>query len=148
MHVPFQIPDIITMAKGIGNGFPLGAVATTPEIAQSLTKALHFNTFGGNPMASAVGLEVLRVIDDERLQENSLTVGTHILHKLAELRDKFEIVGDVRGKGLMIGVEMVEDKQSKCPLPTQVVADIWERCKDAGVLLGIGGLRGNVGTCT
>ncbi|KAL0271499.1 UNVERIFIED_CONTAM: hypothetical protein PYX00_008579 [Menopon gallinae] len=142
------VPDIVTMAKGIGNGFPLGAVVTTPEIARSLTKALHFNTFGGNPMASAVGLEVLKVIEDERLQENSHRVGYHLLEKLAKLRDKFEIVGDVRGKGLMIGMEMVEDKESKTPVQPHVFADIWERCKDAGLLLGVGGLKGNVGTYT
>ena len=113
------VPDIVTMAKGIGNGFPMAAVVTTPEIASKLGlnkafstlsylslksgQALHFNTFGGNPMASAVGLSVLDVIKEERCQENSLEVGTHLMEKLVTLVDKYEIVGDVRGKGLMIG---------------------------------------------
>ncbi|KAI4535853.1 hypothetical protein MG293_014180 [Ovis ammon polii] len=105
------LPDIVTMAKGIGNGFPMAAVVTTPEIAKSLTKhLLHFNTFGGNPMACAIGSAVLEVIKEENLQENSQEVGTYMLLKLAKLRDEFEIVGDVRGKGLMIGIEMVKDK--------------------------------------
>lgn len=91
------------MAKGIGNGFPLAAVVTTPEIAAKLGQALHFNTFGGNPMASAVGLTVLDVLKDEKCQENSLEVGTYLLSKLVQLVDKYPIVGDVRGKGLMIG---------------------------------------------
>ena len=93
------------MAKGIGNGFPLAAVVTTPEIAAKLGQALHFNTFGGNPMASAVGLAVLEVLKEEKCQENSQEVGTYLLSKLVQLVDKYPIVGDVRGKGLMIGKE-------------------------------------------
>jgi len=107
------MPDIVTMAKGIGNGFPMAAVVTTPEIADLLGQALHFNTFGGNPMACAVGSAVLDVIDEEKLQENCANVGTYFLEELAKLKDEFEIVGDVRGKGLMIGVEMVENKKNK-----------------------------------
>ena len=98
-----MVPDIVSMAKGIGNGFPMAAVVTTPEIASKLSQALHFNTFGGNPMASAVGLAVLEVIEEEKLQENSKVVGTYLLEQLIQLVDKYEIVGDVRGKGLMIG---------------------------------------------
>ncbi|ELW53497.1 Alanine--glyoxylate aminotransferase 2, mitochondrial, partial [Tupaia chinensis] len=105
------LPDIVTMAKGIGNGFPMAAVVTSPEIAKSLAKCLsHFNTFGGNPMACAIGSAVLEVIKEENLQGNSQEVGTYTLLKFAKLRDEFEIVGDVRGKGLMIGIEMVQDK--------------------------------------
>ena len=100
-----MVPDIVTMAKGIGNGFPLAAVVTTPEIASKMGQALHFNTFGGNPMASAVGLAVLEVLEEEKCQENSLEVGTYLLSKLVQLVDKYPIVGDVRGKGLMIGKE-------------------------------------------
>lgn len=96
------------MAKGIGNGFPMAAVITTNEIAQTLTKASFFNTFGGNPLSCAIGSVILDVIDDENLQSNSLKQGRQLLTKLAELRDKYPtIVGDVRGKGLMIGVEMM-----------------------------------------
>ncbi|XP_005182509.1 alanine--glyoxylate aminotransferase 2, mitochondrial isoform X2 [Musca domestica] len=138
------VPDIVTMAKGIGNGFPMAAVVTTPEIAKSLGMALHFNTYGGNPMASAVGIAVLDVIEEEQLQKNSLEVGTYFLNKLAELRDSYEIVGDVRGKGLMIGLELVSDRKTKAPLGVPHVLEIWEQCKDMGVLFGRGGLNGNI----
>jgi alanine-glyoxylate transaminase/(R)-3-amino-2-methylpropionate-pyruvate transaminase len=105
-------PDIVTMAKGMGNGFPMAAVVTRKEIADTLGQALYFNTFGGNPMACAVGSAVLDVIDEEKLQENCHVVGSYFLSELAKVRDEFEIVGDVRGKGLMIGVELVESKVS------------------------------------
>nr|CAH7725793.1 unnamed protein product [Callosobruchus chinensis] len=134
-------PDIVTMAKGIGNGFPLAAVVTTREVAQGLGKATHFNTFGGNPLACAVGMTVL---DEEKLQENAKAVGTDLILDLAKLRDKYEIVGDVRGKGLMIGMELVEDKKSRKPLSTEKCTDIMEKCKSMGLVVGKGGLCGNV----
>ncbi|XP_033035233.1 alanine--glyoxylate aminotransferase 2, mitochondrial isoform X3 [Trachypithecus francoisi] len=135
------LPDIVTMAKGIGNGFPMAAVVTTPEIAKSLAKCLqHFNTFGGNPMACAIGSAVLEVIKEENLQENSQEVGTYMLLKFAKLRDEFEIVGDVRGKGLMIGIEMVQDKISRRPLPREEVNQIHEDCKHMGLLVGRGSI--------
>ncbi|MBZ3886173.1 Alanine--glyoxylate aminotransferase 2, mitochondrial, partial [Sciurus carolinensis] len=115
------MPDIVTMAKGIGNGFPMAAVVTTPEIAKSLAKRMfHFNTFGGNPMACAIGSAVLEVIKEENLQENCQEVGTYMLLKLAKLRDEFDIVGDVRGKGLMIGIEMVQDKTFRIAPPMRI----------------------------
>ncbi|KAM8960888.1 alanine--glyoxylate aminotransferase 2, mitochondrial [Pelodytes ibericus] len=135
------MPDIVTMAKGIGNGFPMGAVITTPEIAHSFAKAQTFNTFGGNPVACAVGSAVLDAIDEDGLQNNCEVVGTYFLQKLAKLRDRFEIVGDVRGKGMMIGVEMVKDKKTLEPLPAEEMNLIWEDCKDMGVLIGKGGLH-------
>lgn len=138
------IPDIVTMAKGIGNGFPLAAVVTRPEIAKCLTEALLFNTFGGNPISCAVGSSVLDVIDEEKLMENSHHVGTHLLHSLAKLRQKYEIVGDVRGKGLMIGLELVKDKITKEPLPKSDVEIIFEDTKDMGILVGRGGNFSNV----
>lgn len=138
------IPDIVTMAKSIGNGFPLAAVITTPEIAQSLGGALHLNTFGGNPIACAVGKAVLEVIEEEKIQENSLKQGTYLLQLLSQLRDKFDIIGDVRGKGLMIGMELVNDKFSNSPLLADDVLEIWEDVKDMGVLIGRGGFYGNV----
>lgn len=138
------IPDIVTMAKGIGNGFPMAAVITTTEIADVLAQALHFNTYGGNPMACAVGSAVLDIIDEEKLQENCENVGTYFLNELAKLRDEFEIVGDVRGKGLMIGLEFVENKETRKPLAADKVNSIWEATKNMGVLYGKGGLHGNV----
>ncbi|XP_056402671.1 alanine--glyoxylate aminotransferase 2, mitochondrial isoform X1 [Hyla sarda] len=138
------MPDIVSMAKGIGNGFPMGAVVTTEEIATSFARSLHFNTFGGNPMACTVGSAVLDVIEEDGLQDNCNTVGTYLLLELSKLRDKFEIVGDVRGKGLMIGVELVTDKKTRQPLPAEKLNVIWENCRDNGVLLGKGGLYNNI----
>ena len=138
------VPDIVTMAKGIGNGFPMAAVVTTKEVAEKMGNALHFNTFGGNPMASAVGIAVLDSLEEDKCQEVSREVGTYFLEKLVGLVDTTKIVGDVRGKGLMIGIEMVADKTSKTPLPGDKMMDVWELTKEAGVLLGKGGYYGNV----
>lgn len=89
------------MAKGIGNGFPLGAVVTTPKIADTLLQSGHFNTFGGNPLACAAGIAVLDVIEKEGLQQNSKEVGAYFLECLTQLRDKYDVVGDVRGQVCM-----------------------------------------------
>ena len=104
-------PDIITMAKQQGNGFPLAAVATTKAIADNFSQhqKLTFTTYGGNPIAMAVGREVLRVIDDEKLQENAHEMGKLFQKGLNEIKSRVHTVGDVRGKGLMIGVEIVQD---------------------------------------
>ncbi|KAH0627878.1 hypothetical protein JD844_008421 [Phrynosoma platyrhinos] len=134
------VPDIVTLAKGIGNGFPMAAVVTRAEIASALAENTHFNTYGGNAMACAVGSAVLDAIAEDGLQKNCEDVGTHMLLEFAKLRDKFEIVGDVRGKGLMIGIEMVENKETRQPLPREEVAQIVEDCKDMGVIIGQGGL--------
>ncbi|XP_063066708.1 alanine--glyoxylate aminotransferase 2, mitochondrial [Engraulis encrasicolus] len=136
------IPDMVTMAKGIANGFPMGAVVTTPEIASSFGKGVHFNTFGGNPVACAIGSSVLDVIEEDGTQEISLRVGTYIMEELAKMREKYEVIGDVRGKGLMIGIEMVKDKASRDPLPPADMAEIFEDVRDMGVLIGKGGVYG------
>ncbi|KAE9553144.1 hypothetical protein FO519_003661 [Halicephalobus sp. NKZ332] len=133
-------PDIVTMAKGMGNGFPMGAVVTTQEVAKSLGKALYFNTFGGNPLAAVVGKAVLEVIEEEKLQENCAKLGTYFLKQLASMDT--HLVGDVRGKGLMIGVELIDE--SGAPMPAPRMANIFEYIKDQGVLMGKGGLKGNV----
>jgi alanine-glyoxylate transaminase/(R)-3-amino-2-methylpropionate-pyruvate transaminase len=100
------------MAKAIANGFPFAALVTRPEIAK--TVGSYFNTYGGNPIGCAVASAVLDVIKEEKLQENALRVGTHLLQRLAKLRDQFpDVIGDVRGKGLIIGMEMVTDKVKK-----------------------------------
>ena len=135
------VPDIVTMAKGIGNGCPLGAVITTPKIAATLAQRTHFNTFGGNPVACAQGRAVLEIIEREKLQENSLTIGSRLLAGLNQLKEKHKLIGDVRGKGLMLGIELVKDRQSKEPAK-EAGAQILERCKEMGLLLGKGGLWG------
>lgn len=135
------IPDIVTMAKGIGNGCPLGAVVTTPKIAAALAQRTHFNTFGGNPVVCAQGSAVLDVIDRERLQANSLKLGNRILDGLNKLKEKHNIIGDVRGKGLLLGIELVKDRQSKEPAKEEC-AQVMENAKEMGLLLGKGGLWG------
>lgn len=137
------IPDIVTMAKGIGNGLPLGAVVTTPEISAALASRLHFNTYGGNPVCSAGGRAVLRVLDNEHRQQHCQELGDYLIPKLQQLQAKHDIIGDVRGKGLMLGIEMVKDRKSKAPA-TQETAQVMETMKDLGVLIGKGGLYGNV----
>jgi alanine-glyoxylate transaminase/(R)-3-amino-2-methylpropionate-pyruvate transaminase len=135
------IPDIVTMAKGIGNGCPLGAVVTTPTIAATIAERTHFNTFGGNPVVCAQGKAVLEVIEREKLQENSLKIGNRILTGLNRLKEKHNLIGDVRGKGLLLGIELVKDRQSKEPAREEC-AQILETCKEMGLLLGKGGLWG------
>ncbi|KAK4760955.1 hypothetical protein SAY87_005848 [Trapa incisa] len=137
------IPDIVTMAKGIGNGLPLGAVVTTPEIASVLAQKIQFNTFGGNPVCSAGGLAVLRVIDKEKRQAHCADVGSHLISRLKELQQKHEIIGDVRGKGLMLGLELVTDQKEKTPAKAET-AHLLEKLRELGILIGKGGLHGNV----
>jgi alanine-glyoxylate transaminase/(R)-3-amino-2-methylpropionate-pyruvate transaminase len=136
------IPDIVTMAKGIGNGCPLAAVVTTPQIAGVLSQRIHFNTFGGNPIVSAIGKAVLEVIERENLQANSLKLGNHILAGLEKLKAKHNLIGDVRGKGLMLGLELVKDRATKEPAKAEC-AQVLENCRALGLLLGKGGLHGN-----
>jgi alanine-glyoxylate transaminase / (R)-3-amino-2-methylpropionate-pyruvate transaminase len=137
------IPDIVTMAKGSGNGCPLAAVVTTPQIASVLAKRIHFNTFGGNPVACAQGKAVLEVIEKENLQANALKIGNHLLAGLEKLKQKHNIIGNVRGKGLMLGIELVKDQTTKEPAKSEC-AQVLETCKDLGLLLGKGGLHGSV----
>ena len=135
------IPDIVTMAKGIGNGCPLAAVVTTPEIASVLSQRIHFNTFGGNPVVSAMGKAVLEVIERENLQENALKIGARILAGLEKLKSRHPLIGDVRGKGLMLGIELVKDRTTKEPAKAEC-AQVLEAARDMGLLLGKGGLWG------
>lgn len=136
------IPDIVTMAKGIGNGAPLAAVVTTPKIAQALASRIHFNTFGGNPVCCAIGRAVLEVIDREKLQENSLRIGAKLKSGFELLAKKHSLIGEVRGLGLMLGVELVKDRTTKTPAKEECAA-VFERCRELGLLIGKGGLWGN-----
>ena len=137
------IPDIVTMAKGIGNGCPLAAVVTTPEIAKALATRIHFNTFGGNPVSMAQGRAVLRVIEKEGLQANSLKIGARLTSGFHRLAEKHSLIGQVRGLGLMLGMELVKDRATKEPARDECAA-VFEKCKDLGLLIGKGGLSGNV----
>jgi len=136
------IPDIVTMAKGIGNGCALAAVVTTPKIAQALATRIHFNTFGGNPVVCAQGRAVLQVIEREGLQANSLKVGSQLKAGFEKLAAKHELIGDIRGLGLMLGIELVKDRATKEPAKEECAA-VFEACKDLGLLIGKGGLHGN-----
>jgi alanine-glyoxylate transaminase / (R)-3-amino-2-methylpropionate-pyruvate transaminase len=135
------LPDIVTMAKGIGNGAPLAAVITTPKIAVTLAQRTHFNTFGGNPVVCAQGKAVLDVIARENLQENALNIGNQIATGLNRLKEKHNIIGDVRGKGLLLGIELVKDRKTKEPAKGEC-AEVLEISREMGLLLGKGGLHG------
>lgn len=137
------IPDIVTLAKGIGNGVPLAAVVTTPEIAGTLAERIHFNTFGGNPVSCAIGKAVLEVIDRENLQQNCREVGKYLMAGYGKLMSTYDAIGDVRGKGLMTGIELVGDRTTKVPAP-EACSYVFNRAKALGLLIGKGGFHGNV----
>ena len=132
------------MGKPIGNGHPLAAVVTTPEIAASFANGMeYFNTFGGNPVSCRIGLAVLDVLRDEGLQERARGVGTRLAAGLARLSERHEIVGDVRGRGLFLGIELSLDRESRAPAAEQA-GYVVERMKDHGILLSTDGPDHNV----
>ncbi|MEE2669945.1 MAG: aminotransferase class III-fold pyridoxal phosphate-dependent enzyme [Gemmatimonadota bacterium] len=138
------VPDIVTMGKPIGNGHPLSAVVTTHEIAQTFDNGMeYFNTFGGNPVSCAVGLAVLDVIEEEDLQVHAHCVGEHLLKRLRSLMDFHPSLGDVRGRGLFLGVEVVSDVECREPA-ADVASYIVERMKRCGILLSTDGPAHNV----
>lgn len=135
-------PDIVTMAKGIGNGAPLAAMTTRSEIADVMTNRIHFNTFGGNPVSMVQGLATLEIIDVENIQKNAKEIGSYLRNGLLSLQQKHALIGEVRGLGLMLGVELVQDRATKEPASAQC-AEVLELAKERGLLLGKGGLHGN-----
>jgi 4-aminobutyrate aminotransferase-like enzyme/Ser/Thr protein kinase RdoA (MazF antagonist) len=138
------VPDIVTLGKPIGNGHPLGAVITTPEIAASFANGMeYFNTFGGNPVSCATGLAVLDVIRDEELQQNALEVGEYLKRDLNLLRARHRLVGDVRGLGLFLGIELVRDRDTLEPAGREAT-QIVEQMKERGILLSTDGPFHNV----
>jgi hypothetical protein len=138
------IPDIVTIGKPLGNGHPLAAVVTTTEIANIFNNGMeYFNSFGGNPVSSAIGLAVLNVIEQQKLQQNALDVGNYLLSELNLLKEKFEIIGDVRGTGLFIGVELVKDLKTKEPASEKAKV-ITNKMKEMGILLSTDGSHNNV----
>ncbi len=131
------IPDIVTIGKPLGNGHPLAAVVCTREVADAFANGMeYFNTFGGNPVSCAIGLEVLRVVKDEKLQENAWLVGEHLKAGLVNLQKNFPIIGDVRGQGLFLGFELVDAQLN--PLPNQA-SYLANRMKTQGVLMSTDG---------
>jgi 4-aminobutyrate aminotransferase-like enzyme len=138
------VPEIVTMGKPMGNGFPMGGLALRPDCLNAFTeREKYFNTFGGNPVAAAAGLAVLDVIHDEGLIENARTVGDHFRKELSKLASRHEAVGDVRGTGLFIGLELVADQQTKAPAPARATSLI-EGLRERGILVGAAGPYGNV----
>lgn len=135
-------PDMITCAKGLANGTPVGATVATPEVADSF-KGATISTFGGNPVTAVAARATIEVIEEENLLENVERVGGYFRKKLVELQEKHPLIGDVRGMGLMQGLELVKDRKSKEPAP-QETNQFMERCRANGLLIGKGGLFGNV----
>lgn len=137
------VPDFVTMAKSLGNGAPIAAVTTRMEIAQALTQRIHFNTFGGNPMSTAAALGVLDVIDEDNLQANSKKMGARLIAGLEKLKASHKLIGDVRGMGLMLGMEIVSDRATRAPGKAETI-EVLEATRELGLLIGKGGLDGNV----
>lgn len=136
-------PEILTSAKGIADGFPLSAFIAREDVANSFTPGDHLSTFGGNPVSCAAALANIAYFEKNNLVKKSAESGEYLMDKLRELQDEFKIIGDVRGKGLMIGVELVKDRKTKAPA-TAEAGDIQNKLRDAGVLIGVGGVYGNV----
>ena len=138
------IPDIVTMGKSMGNGHPLSAVVTTKAIAEKFNNGMeYFNSFGGNPVSCAVGHAVLNVIEDEDLQQNAKDVGDYLKSMLNELKVKYPIIGDVRGFGLFLGIELVRDPQSLEPADKEA-DQIVNSMKEKGILISTDGPDHNV----
>jgi 4-aminobutyrate aminotransferase-like enzyme len=138
------VPDIVVMGKPLGNGHPLAAVVARREIAESFDNGMeYFSTFGGNQVSCAIGLAVLDVLRDERLQEHALVVGKRLLNELRTLAGRHELVGDVRGSGFFLGVELVRDRQSLEPADREASYAV-NRMRDEGILAGTDGPCHNV----
>ena len=136
------VPDIITMGKPLGNGHPLAAVACTREVADKFANGMeYFNTFGGNPVSCAIGTEVIRTVKREKLQEHALNVGGFLKTELQKLSEVFPILGDIRGQGLFLGIELVDAKMNPLAQQTDYLAN---RMKDHGILMSTDGPNHNV----
>jgi hypothetical protein len=138
------VPDVAVFGKPIGNAFPLAAVVTTPEIAASFDNGMEFfSTFGGNPVACAAGLAVLDVLRDENLQQNALDVGTQWISQLRALQSVHPLLGDARGSGLFLGIDLVNDRSTRAPASDQA-AYVVNRLRERGILSGTDGPHRNV----
>ena len=138
------VPDIVVLGKPIGNAFPLAAVVTTREIAESFNNGMEFfSTFGGNPVSCAVGLAVLDVLQEEQLQENALRVGKDWIAALENLQKTYPLIGDVRGSGLFLGLDLVRSRETREPAPHQA-SYLVNRLREEGILAGTDGPHHNV----
>jgi len=136
------VPDIVTIGKPLGNGHPLAAVVCTQEVADKFANGMeYFNTFGGNPVSCAIGAEVLKTVKREKLQENALVIGSFLKTELKKLAIAFPIIGDVRGQGLFLGIELVNAKMEPLAAQTDYLAN---RMKDHGILMSTDGPDHNV----
>lgn len=136
-------PDIMAMAKGIAAGFPLAGFIARSEVADSFQPGEHLSTFGGNPVACAAGLANLDVIHEDELVARSAELGAWLLRNLQSLKARHDGIGDVRGLGLMAGLELVTDGEAKTPAP-EMAAKVKAECRTRGILVGVGGFFGNV----
>ena len=136
-------PDIMAMAKGIANGFPLSCFIAPKEIADAFQVGDHLSTFGGNPVSCAASLANIQFMEDDTLADKALEKGEWLKQALSDIPDRDGIIGEIRGKGLMVGMELVEDKETKAPAAAKA-AEIRTRMRDKGVLIGVGGGFGNV----
>ena len=132
------VPDIVVMAKGIGNGFPLGAVVARREVAESMAGKFCFHTYGASPTSTAAGRAVLQVMKEEGTQANAGKVGAALLERLIDLKKRYPVIGDVRGKGLMLAIELVKDHKTRIPDP-ESVARVFELARDNGLILSKSG---------
>jgi alanine-glyoxylate transaminase/(R)-3-amino-2-methylpropionate-pyruvate transaminase len=137
------VPDIVVLAKGIGNGIPLGAVVAKRHVAEAMDGKFLFHTYGANPAACAAGRAVLRVIEEEGMVENARVVGAELHKGLRAMMDKYEIIGDVRGTGFMQAIELVKDRETKEPAPDET-AYVFERTREHGLVLSKSGNYKNV----
>ena len=135
-------PDILTAAKGMANGAPVGATIAKPEIADKF-QGMTLSTFGGNPVSATAARATIDLIEEENLLENTHTVGAYLREKLEAMKEKFPVIGDVRGMGLMQALELVKDPESKEPAPEAAI-QLMEHSRTNGLLIGKGGLHGNV----
>lgn len=143
MEVEGVTPDLVSIGKGIGNGVPVAAVAARGDVIDCLGKGEMSSTVGGNPISSAAVIAILEAMVEDRIVENVQRVGPLMLDRLRAMQEKSRYLGDVRGKGLVIGLEIVEDKKTKAPSP-DLTRQLMQRCAENGVLIGSVGIYGNV----
>ncbi|MGY5858824.1 MAG: aspartate aminotransferase family protein [Candidatus Thorarchaeota archaeon] len=136
-------PDIITLAKGFGSGIPIGGFITRPELADDYTVADGFATFGGNPLSCAAAVAVIDIIQESNYLERATKLGNELKKKLQSLQEDHKIIGEVRGQGMMLGIELVKDRNTKEPATQEMLA-VMEYCREKGLLIGKGGLDNNV----